>query len=54
MPHIVGIIFGISVVPSFALYRGLAYLGLEVSFQGPGLKTSDISNDVIVLTLSRR
>jgi ABC-type multidrug transport system ATPase subunit len=34
-------LFGISVVPSFALYRGLVYLSMEVENQGPGLKTSE-------------
>jgi len=34
----------ISLFPPFALYRGLAYLSMETSFQGPGIKMSDVSD----------
>ena len=34
----------ISLFPPFALYRGLAYLSMETSFQGPGIKMGDVSD----------
>ncbi|KAL6073551.1 ABC transporter, ATPbinding domain containing protein [Balamuthia mandrillaris] len=38
-------LFGLSIVPPFALYRGLVYLGNEVAFNGPGMKLDDIANE---------
>jgi len=34
----------ISLFPPFALYRGLAYLSMETSFQGPGIKLDDVGD----------
>jgi len=34
----------ISLFPPFALYRGLAYLSMETSFEGPGIKMGDVSD----------
>eukprot|EP01087_Luapelamoeba_hula_P007099 TRINITY_DN1722_c0_g1_i1.p1 TRINITY_DN1722_c0_g1~~TRINITY_DN1722_c0_g1_i1.p1 ORF type:complete len:950 (+),score=149.32 TRINITY_DN1722_c0_g1_i1:132-2981(+) len=39
-----GDLFGISVEPSMALFRGLTYLGNEVSYNGPGIHGSDVTN----------
>eukprot|EP01114_Cavostelium_apophysatum_P020991 TRINITY_DN7191_c0_g1_i5.p1 TRINITY_DN7191_c0_g1~~TRINITY_DN7191_c0_g1_i5.p1 ORF type:complete len:1762 (+),score=405.22 TRINITY_DN7191_c0_g1_i5:86-5371(+) len=35
---------GISVLPFFAIYRGLMYLSAEVNFKGPGFRLDDIGN----------
>jgi hypothetical protein len=36
-------LFAISIIPSLTLFRGLVYLGSEVSFKGPGIKMTDIT-----------
>lgn len=39
--------FALSIVPPFALYRGLLYLAAEVAFQGPGFSMSNLGTDVV-------
>jgi len=42
-------LFGISIVPPFALYRGLVYLAAEVAWEGPGYTMSSITNSAVNL-----
>jgi len=42
-------LFGLSIVPPFALYRGLVYLASEVSWEGPGYKMDNLTIGVVNL-----
>jgi len=42
--------FAISIVPPFALYRGLVYLADEVAFYGPGYSMSDLNDELVNMT----
>jgi ABC-type transport system involved in multi-copper enzyme maturation permease subunit len=39
----------ISLVPTFALYRGLVYLAAEVSWEGPGFRMATLDDKLVNL-----
>ena len=43
------ILWGFSIFPPFALYRGLVYLGVEVARKGPGYSMSNLDESVVNL-----